>query len=185
MRNTIVHNQLTDVQPVSEQWQLPPMQPTPCSFLAEHDTMWYRISLWSAWASCSGCAPPSSWCTPSFLGGRAAREAEQPLALCKHCSASTKMSANQCYQQYCHHKSKTQHHRSYRGKKFTLSNQKQDTGSKIAKHSTLIVISYKSCRMAFAQLLTLIYSHELSSTPASSSGNELGLKNGLWDKGLF
>lgn len=123
--------------------------------------------------------PPSSWCTPSFLGGRAAREAEQPLALCKHCSASTKMSANQCYQQYCHHKSKTQHHRSYRGKKFTLSNQKQDTGSKIAKHSTLIVISYKSCRMAFAQLLTLIYSHELSSTPASSSGNELGLKNGL------
>ena len=35
-------------------------------------------------------SPPSSWCTPSFLAGRAAREAEESLALCKHCSAQLK-----------------------------------------------------------------------------------------------
>lgn len=32
----------------------------------------------------------SSWCTPSLLTGRVAWEAEKTLALCEHCTATTK-----------------------------------------------------------------------------------------------
>jgi len=41
-------------QPVPKQQQ--PLQTAP-SFIAERDTVWRGISLWSAGVSCPGCAP--------------------------------------------------------------------------------------------------------------------------------
>lgn len=35
-------------------------------------------------------SPPSFWCTPSLPASKAAQEAEESSAPCKHCSASTK-----------------------------------------------------------------------------------------------
>lgn len=54
--------------------------------------LWGGTSLWAVWASCPGCDPPSSWCTPSLVAGRAAWEANKSLSLCKSCSAATKTS---------------------------------------------------------------------------------------------
>lgn len=51
-------------------------------------------------------SPPSFLCNPSLLAGRAAWEAEKPLALCKHCPEAIKTSV--CYHLYLHQKSQMQ-----------------------------------------------------------------------------
>jgi len=52
-------------------------------------------------------SPLSFWCTTSLLIGRAAPEVKKSLALCKHCSATTKTSV--CYQHCFSPKAKVQH----------------------------------------------------------------------------
>lgn len=44
MHNTIVHHLLTDAQTVPRQQSLP-LANSP-SFIAQHDAMWYRTTLW-------------------------------------------------------------------------------------------------------------------------------------------
>lgn len=51
--------QQTDAQPTSKQ-QLPlksPLQPTPTTFIARHDSTQHGQPLWSAGASCPNCVP--------------------------------------------------------------------------------------------------------------------------------
>lgn len=58
------------------------------AFIANHDAIWYGISIWSTGASC----------VPSQLLTGKAQEAEKSSAQCKHSSKTTKKSV--CYQ-YC------------------------------------------------------------------------------------
>lgn len=58
------------------------------AFIAEHNAVWYGISIWSTGASC----------VPSQLLTGKAQEAEKSSAQCKHSSKTTKKSV--CYQ-YC------------------------------------------------------------------------------------
>ena len=51
---TIAHHQLTNAQPVPEQW---PLASLPPSFIAKHDIIWSGISLWSVGVSCPSCVP--------------------------------------------------------------------------------------------------------------------------------
>ena len=50
---SLTHHQRTDAQPVPRQWPTPAR--FPLSLYAEHDIVWYGISLWPAWISCPGC----------------------------------------------------------------------------------------------------------------------------------
>ena len=78
---------------------VPPSSFTP-AFIAEHDVAWYGLTLVSP-GQLLALSPPSFWCTPSLLAGRAAGEAEKSLALCEHCS-----NTSVCYHCYFHQKSK-------------------------------------------------------------------------------
>jgi len=69
-------------------------------------------------------SPPSFLCTLSPLTGGAVGGAEKALALCKHCSATTK--TLMCYQHYSHPESETLHCTSYWAENYLSQN--QDTG---------------------------------------------------------
>ena len=56
MYNAIAYHQLTDIQPILEDWQ-PPHQLFLILLLAEHGVIWYGIFHWSFWVSCPGSDP--------------------------------------------------------------------------------------------------------------------------------
>lgn len=55
-----------------------------------HDSIWYRISLWSIWVTWPGCVPLFLLTTPSLLTGVVGWEPEEALTLCKDYSAKAK-----------------------------------------------------------------------------------------------
>lgn len=59
--------------------------------IVEPTVIWRGTYLWPVWVICPVCvSPPSFWCSPSLLTGKAVWEAGKSLTWCKHCSATTK-----------------------------------------------------------------------------------------------
>lgn len=56
IHDIIALHQLTNAQTDPEKGQ-PPSQPTPPSFIVQHDAVQYRISLWQVWFTCPGSVP--------------------------------------------------------------------------------------------------------------------------------
>jgi len=105
---TIAHHQLTNAQPVTEQQ---PLTAFPLILLLSTTpySMGYPFGLLGS--AVLAASPPSFLCTPSPVAGGMVRGAEKALALCKCCSAITKISLSY---QYCfQHKSKTWTHTNY------------------------------------------------------------------------
>jgi len=91
---------LSDAQPGTEQQQQPP---PPSQFFLSMTPVGTGRAFGQSGSAVPLLSPPSPLCPPQLLAGRAAQEAETTLALCKHCSATTKTSV--CYQHYSHPKS--------------------------------------------------------------------------------
>ena len=123
MPNAMVHLLLTDGQPDHKQRPHLPGQLPPYLLLS---TMPYGLaySFGQSGSPVRALSPPSSCCTPSLLAGRAAREAEKPLALGMRCSATTKPSGWDRHSS--HPKSKTQLHTSHREENYLYPSQNQD-----------------------------------------------------------
>jgi len=73
----------------TRQWDY--LEPSLPSFIDEHGATWYGTFLQSAWGMV--LYPLSNLCAPGLLTGRAAQEAEMPLALC---SAAQRQLKHQC-----------------------------------------------------------------------------------------
>lgn len=84
-----------------------PLQSPSLSFhcQAQH-IICHRISFWSVWVSCPGCAPSPHFVQPlpQWSVYRRSRVREKALKLHTHCSAAAEIVV--CYQQCCGHKSK-------------------------------------------------------------------------------
>jgi len=71
----------------TRQWDY--LEPSLPSFIAEHGATWYGTFLQSAWGMV--LYPLSNLCAPGLLTGRAAQEAETPLALCSAAQQQLKL----------------------------------------------------------------------------------------------
>jgi len=88
---TTAHHQPTDAQPVPE--QQPPAN-LPHSLYAEYDVSQRGTSLWSVRVGCPDHVPSQLLVHPSPSAGGAARDTEEALRLCEHCSARNETSLN-------------------------------------------------------------------------------------------
>lgn len=87
----IAHHQLPDAHPDPEQWQPSPGQlPSPVllSCMPPHGM---KPAFGQSGSLVLLLSSPSSLCTPKYLTGRIAQEAEKSLALCEPCSATLKL----------------------------------------------------------------------------------------------
>ena len=123
MPNAMVHLLLTDGQPDHKQRPHLPGQLPPYLLLSTMPSG-LAYSFGQSGSPVRALSPPSSCCTPSLLAGRAAREAEKPLALGMRCSATTKPSGWDRHSS--HPKSKTQLHTSHREENYLYPSQNQD-----------------------------------------------------------
>lgn len=80
------------------------------SFIAEHDAIWYGMSLWPVWVSCPFLCLLPATCAPPASSLVVQHETKKYLMLCEHCCATTENLM--CYHHYFHQKFKTQHHTS-------------------------------------------------------------------------
>lgn len=116
------------------------------AFIAEHDVVWYGISLWSVWVSC----PLLASCA-SLVAGMVAWEAEKSSTLCKHCSATSKTSAYYQYH-FIKKKKKVQNTTSYKPlrRNLTLSPSKSRHLCKVRKSiQTICFPYYPICTVGF------------------------------------
>jgi len=88
--------------------------------------------LWPAQAGCPSHVPSQLLVHPSPSAGGAARDTEEALRLCEHCSARNEKMVS-C-QQWFGHKSKAQHHTSYYEENFISAK----TSTVILKEETLL-----------------------------------------------
>ena len=77
------------------------------AFIAEHDVIWYGISLWSLWVSCPGYVPSQDLAHPQPTG-EGGNAGERALTLCEHCSAIAKTLV--CYRHLSSYQYRAQHY---------------------------------------------------------------------------
>lgn len=105
------HHQPTHAQTIPEQqtpWNTPAPHPI---FIAEHDVIQCRTSLWLVWVSCSSHDSSQSLDHPWPTCWASVQGAEKALALCKQFWATAKTLV--CWQCCFGHKSKPQRHMGY------------------------------------------------------------------------
>lgn len=56
-----------------------PLSSSPSVFIAQHDVIWYKISLWSVGVSSPAVSPPTLLLTRSLLAGGGEREKRESL----------------------------------------------------------------------------------------------------------
>ena len=100
----VAHHQLTDAQPVPEQWQPQPACLLPAFLLLSVTSYDMEYPFGQLGSAVPAVPPPSFLCTPSLLTDGVVCEAEKTLTLYEHCSAVPKTSL--CYQRCFGHKSK-------------------------------------------------------------------------------
>lgn len=99
-----------DWYPTSSKTEAAP-QPTSSNLIAQHDAIWYGMSLWPVWASCPGSAPFHNLCLSQHPWWQGSTRSWNVLCSLQNCSATTTTSL--FYEHCSSSKAITQNHTSH------------------------------------------------------------------------